>query len=105
MLDFDLLPPPLFSRLTKIQNPSPLLPPSSSTDILNKANQHRELAENLKNDVLDDLLTLRDQVSNAGKEAAAAAVAIVSKLKAAEKAYRASHKVYDRAYQEAKVRF
>jgi hypothetical protein len=83
------------------------LPPyffrARSSDILNKANQHRELAENLKKDVLDELLSLRERVVNTGKVAASNVSSLVTRLKAAEKAFRASHKAYDRAYHEAKM--
>jgi hypothetical protein len=102
--NFPCCPPLLSSNpLPYPLAPSYPLPSLPSSDILNKANQHRELAENLKKDVLDELTTLRERVVNAGKVSVSAVGVIVARLKAAEKAYRSSHRSYDRAWQEAKM--
>ncbi|GMH51622.1 hypothetical protein TrRE_jg11332, partial [Triparma retinervis] len=72
-----------------------------SSDILNKSVQHKELAENLQTDVLNELQNLREDVYKSGRSANTNITALSTRLKNGEVAYRKAHRAYDRAYHEA----
>ena len=74
-----------------------------TSDILNKSVQHKELADNLQTDVLAQLQALREDLYKTGKHYASTTTSLTQKIRAAEQAYKRSHKSYDRAYREAEV--